>query len=86
MDLPAGLLDKYTTAKPHAPRSDWEATLDSFYERINTPAVVRKYGEMSRSRIGKGLKGKSSFAIQNLFKDCARARSFGALFRHLTKV
>ena len=86
MDLPADTLARYTTPKAHAPRTEWEATIDAFAERINTPAGVKKYGEMSRGHIAKGLKGQSQLQISQLFKQCQKGRSFGALFRHITGV
>ena len=85
MELPADILSRYTTPKPHAPRSDWELTVDAFYERINTPKGIEKYGVFSRARIGKALKGKSKLATEQLFAECKKARSFGGLFRSLTK-
>lgn len=84
MELPENILTRLTTPKSHAARSDWELTLDSFSERINTPASVQKYGKVSHSDIGKALKGKSKLATEQLFAECKKARSFGAMFRFLT--
>jgi len=87
MEIPDGIMGRYT-AQPgrKAPRSEWEEAVDAFYERINTPFGVKKFGEMSRGHIGKGLQGKSKLEIWQLFKKCKDARSFGAMFRHLTGV
>jgi hypothetical protein len=86
MDIPENILSRISTPKPHAPRTEWESTIEPFYHRINTPASLNKYGEMTRGRIGKALKGKSAMEISRLFKDCSKARSFAGLFRSLTHV
>lgn len=85
MELPrADYAEKFR--KPTGPRNEWELTLDTFFERINTPASIKKFGVFSRARIGKALKGKSSLEIAQLFAECKKARSFGGLFGHLTKI
>lgn len=78
-------MKRVSTPKPHAPRNPWEEKVDAFYFRINTPFSKKKYGEYERSRIGRALKGKSELEIRELFKACARAKSFGGLFRSLTE-
>lgn len=85
-DLDDDILEKYSRGRRGGPRSEWDEAVDAFYQRINTPAGVKQYGEMTRPHIAKGLKGKTPLAISQLFKQCKGARSFGALFRHLTNV
>ena len=59
--------------------------MDKFSGKINTPESVKQWGTFSHARIAKALKGMEGYKIEQLYRDCLNAKSFGALFNHLTK-
>lgn len=89
MELPANYLERFKPAAPkeHAPRSSRDLLLDEFMGRLNPDQVRDGYEEYTPSYLAKVLKdaGYAEGSWHGLYKSCERARSFGALFKHLTK-
>lgn len=83
MDISQSYLEKFkpTERKSGDPRSEREALLLKFRDRLNTDRNAARYPALSDKRIAKMFEGYPTDRLHLLFTECEAAQKFGGLLK-----
>ena len=82
MDFAAGLLAKYTTPKPGAPRSEREEIIGMFLKRLNRcrEQSGKQLKPLTYAHLAKTFEKVPTGDLYPFYRLCEQAKSFSAFF------